>query len=172
MNELLDLYHARENSGRQVELHDLIQPTLEELAAGLGFERAFVALVDVQRKVVDAATGVDVPEEMLDHLLSPLMQSLRLGQSLRVEDTLRDPRIPTETREACLALGMLSFTALPLMPASAVLVVSKDHPASEAELDQLLPYTTQLTAAIVERIEARRLLESGEQHAIEKEWLW
>jgi signal transduction histidine kinase len=172
MSELLDLYHTRETSSRQAELHDLVHPTLEELAAGLGFERAFVALVDVERYLVDATAGFDVPEGLLDHLLGPLMQSLRLGQALQVDDTLRDPRIPSQMREECLALGMLSFTAVPLMPASAILVVSKDHPVSEEELNELVPYTTRLTAAIVERIEARRLFESGEQHAIEKEWLW
>jgi signal transduction histidine kinase len=172
MSELLDLYRARETSSRLAELHGLVHPTLEELAAELGFERAFVALVDVERNLVDAAVGVDMPEDLLDHLLGPLMQSLRLGQTLRVDDTLRDPRIPSQMREECLALGMLSFTALPLLPASAVLVVSKDHPVSEAELNELLPYTTRLTAAIVERIEARRLFESGERYAIEKEWLW
>jgi signal transduction histidine kinase len=172
MEDLLEIYDARETATRLSEFHDLIQPTLEEMAQGLSLARAFVALVDVERGFIADIAGVDVPEELLDHLPVPLTQVLRLGQPLRVDDTLRDPRIPREMREGCLVLGMLSFAAVPLLPASAVLVVSKDQPVSEAELNELLPYTGRLTAAIAERHVSRRLRESGELHAVEKEWLW
>src|SRR2546423_196245 len=48
----------------------------------------------------------------------------------------------------------------------------KEQPITEAEVNELLPFAGRLIAALAERGEAKRSRESGEQHAIEKEWLW
>src|SRR5438552_1053490 len=172
MSELLDLYQGRLAHSHLADLHDAVQPVLEELSQALGYATAFVALIDVEQEIVEGVAGVAAPEPLIDLLPLVLVQTLRLGKPLRVDDTMHDPRLGRELREECLSLGMLAFAAIPLLPASAVLVVSKNHPIGDSEVNELIPYTGQLATAVVERREVRRLQESGEQQAVEKEWLW
>lgn len=179
MNELLNLYQSSETARRLAELHELIEPTLEELTHNLGFERAFFVLVDELDRSIRGAVGVNVPEELIEELRlhsgdSPglLIQSFLSGRSLRVDDAVRDPRVPDGMRSLYSELGMLSFAVVPLIPASGVLVIGTGAPISEAEVNELLPYAGRLVATVVERAEVQRLRESGEQHAIEKEWLY
>ena len=179
MRDLLGLYASATVATRMAELHELVQPTLEELASALDYQRAFIVLLDEERGTLEEAVGVNVPDEVLDKIREradeapgPLVQAFQTGKPLHVDDALRDPRIPEARRPYYADAGLLSFAAIPLLPASAVLVLSKDHPITDAEMSELLPYAGRIVATIVERMEAKRSLASGEQHAIEKEWLW
>jgi signal transduction histidine kinase len=172
MSELLDLYQGHSSSVHFAELHEVVQPTLEQVTRALGYSVAFVALVDVEQEILEGVAGVAAPEALIDLLPGLLVQTLRLGKPLRVDDTLHDPRLGRDLREECLSLGMLAFAVIPLLPASAALVVSRNHPIEDADLNELIPFTGQLATAIAARREVRELRESGEQNAIEKEWLW
>lgn len=178
MSNLLPLYQSSEIDRRLVELHELVQPALEELARRLGYERAFVALVERDADVVLGVVGVNPPEGLPDTVgdvfaeQGPIIQAFRLGRTVRVDDTLRDPRLPEAERALYARHGMLAITAVPLLPASAVLAVSSATPISEADVNELLPYAGRIVATVAERVEATRERESGEQHAVEKEWLW
>ena len=178
MRDLLELYQNSETIHRLAELHQQVQPTLEELARTLGYQRAFVALVDPDLGAVQGTAGVNPPEDLLQ-LVSlagggegPILESLRLGRPVRVDDALRDARIPESERAYYARFGMLAFAAIPLLPASSVLVVSKNASISEADVNELLPFAGRLVAAVAEQGEAQRQQESGEQYAVESEWLW
>ena len=178
MRDLLDLFQQTEGEARLAELHELAQPILRELADTLGYQRAFVALVDPERRCLQGAVGINVPDELVEALRArvdepgPLVQAFLLGKPTRVDDALRDPRVPESLRPYYSALGMQAFAAIPLPPARGVLVVSNAQPISEAQVNELLPFAAKLVAAVAERGAAERQRESGEQHAIEKEWLW
>jgi signal transduction histidine kinase len=182
MRDLLELYQkSGATASRLGELHELVQPTLEELTDTLGYERAFVALVESGDEAVSGAVGVNVPEQMMDVLAmraraeeppGPLVHALHIGKPVRIDDVLRDSRVPDSMRAAYADCGLLAFAAIPLLPASGVLVVSKEQPITEAEVNELLPFAGRIIATLAERGEAKRSRESGEQHAVEKEWLW
>jgi signal transduction histidine kinase len=179
MRDLLEVYQSAPIGTRMAELHELAQPTLDELASVLGYERAFVVVLDEDRGTLEDAVGVNVPDEIrekirlrLDEEPGPLVQAFQSGKPLHVDDALRDPRIPEGRRPYYADAGLHAFAAIPLLPASAVLVVSKDQPIDDAEMSELLPYAGRIVATLVERLEAKRSHASGEQHAIEKEWLW
>jgi PAS domain S-box-containing protein len=179
MRDLLELYESAGLSSRAADLYEMVQPTLEELAETLGYERAFVVLVDEDHDRLEAAVGVNVPDDLLekigarqDESPGPFVQAFHSGKPLRIEDALRDSRIPEGRGSYYTDAGLLAFAVVPLGPASAVLVVAKDPPIPETQISELLPYAARLVATVAERGEASRSRASGEQHAVEKEWLW
>ncbi|MBI2911609.1 MAG: PAS domain S-box protein [Chloroflexi bacterium] len=175
MRDLLDLYETRKAAGHLAQLHELVQPTLEELARTLGYQRVLVAQIDGDRSIVVGAVGIDIHTNALagfeGPFAGPIGQSLRVGRPIRVDDALRDGRLYESSRAFYADAGMLSFAAIPLLPASSVLVVSGDRPVSEAEVNELLPYAGRLIATLSQGIETRRQQEIGEQSTVEKEWL-
>jgi signal transduction histidine kinase len=179
MNDLLTLYQSSEIAHRLAELHELVQPATEELTRTLGYDRAFFVLMDRQTAAIRGAVGVNVPEtlEAVPELWyeahgGPLAQSFQSGRPVRVDDAVRDPRVPESMRALYSTSGLLSFAAIPLVPASGVLVVAKDTPIGEDEIGEILPYAGRIVACVVERDEVRRLAQSGEEHAVQADWLW
>lgn len=179
MNDLLNLYRTSETAHRLAELHELIQPTLEELTERLAYERAFFVLMDRQTAAIRGAVGVNVPESLVtlpelwqDARGGPMAQAFQSGRPVRIDDAVRDPRVSEGARALYSAFGLLSFAAIPLVPASGVLVVAKEKPIAEHEIGDLLPYAGRIIACVVERDEVRRLTQTGEEHAIQADWLW
>lgn len=66
MPSLLELYQSVGTAGRLAEVHEAAQPVLEALTQTLGYERAFVALVDPELHTVQWVAGVNAPEDLLD----------------------------------------------------------------------------------------------------------
>src|SRR5262249_8679515 len=124
MRDLLELYQkSGATASRLGELHELVQPTLEELTDTLGYERAFVALVESGEEAGSAGVGVSVPEQMMDVLAmraraeeppGPLVHALHIGKPVRIDDVLRDSRVPDSMRAAYADCGLLAFAAIPL----------------------------------------------------------
>ncbi len=176
--DLFDIYRSSGTAARLAELHELVLPTLEMLAGALGYERAFVCLVDSEAGSVAGMVGVNPPDGLLENNVfdlsqhTPIVEALRSGRPLRVDDVMRDPRVPEAARPHYAGYGLIAFAAVPLPPASSVLVVSRERAIGEREVNALLPYAAQLVAAITERGEVRRLSESDEEHAVAEEWLW
>src|SRR5688500_15691803 len=139
MQDLLELYETRENAARLTELHELVAPVLEDLQQKLGYERAMVLLVDLEAGAVQGAVGINVPDDLADVLRlkddetsGPILEALTTGRPVRVDNALRDGRIIESNRAYYAFMGMLSFAVVPLLPASCVLVVSKDEAVTEA----------------------------------------
>ena len=179
IRNLLELYQSGETRKRLGELHDLVQPVVEEIAGTLGYSRAFVALADGEHGRILGAVGVNVPEPLIERLSEtstdppgPFIQALWDSRPLRVDDALRDPRIPEHTRPPYADLGLISFAVIPLVAASCVLVVSKEGPVTEADVNNLVVYAGRIMTSLAARMEAQRLWQSGEDHAIQEEWLW
>ena len=179
MQNLLENYETNPRADRLTELHGLVAPVLEDLQGKLGYERAIVLLVNPEQAMIQGAVGINVPEDLEealrlqeDDVPGPILQALVTGRPVRVDDALRDGRVVDSNRAFLAIMGMLSFAAIPLLPASCVLVVSKGVPITEAEINELLPYAGRIVVAVEGRNEARRVRQTSEQHAIEKEWLW
>jgi PAS domain S-box-containing protein len=179
MRNLLDLYQGGEIRKRLSDVHELVQPVVEEIAGTLGYNRAFVALADGEHGRILGAVGVNVPEALIERLSEvsteppgPFLQALYDSRPLRVDDALRDSRIPEFTRAPYAELDLISFAVIPLVAASCVLVVSKDRPVTEADVNNLVVYAGRIMTALAARMEAQRLWQSGEDHAIQEEWLW
>ena len=68
MRDLLGIYPSSDIDRRLAELEELLRETLQELTDALGYERAFVALLDRERGVIEGAVGINVPDELLEGL--------------------------------------------------------------------------------------------------------
>jgi signal transduction histidine kinase len=178
MRDLLELYQSKELVGRLAALDELVRPALTELTSTLGYERAFVVILDGERGHATGAVGVNVSDEVLDRLTfgigegGIIAQSLRAGRPVHVDDALRDPRLTEHERVHLADLGLVSFAVVPLLPASGALVVGKGGLVSEADINTLLPYAGRIVASVAQRTEAERQREYSEHGAIEQEWLW
>src|SRR5437764_459022 len=123
MRDLLELYETRGLAARLTELHELVVPTLDELASNLGYDRAFVVLIDGEHWLIEGAVGVNVPDELIGELRNPrseqrgpLREAFASGKPLRVDDALRDGRIGEADRVYYADCGMLAFAVVPLLP--------------------------------------------------------
>ena len=58
------------------------------------------------------------------------------------------------------------------VPAVGVVLLSKEEPISDADIERLMPFATSAGAALVAASDVERLKDSSEQHAVEKEWLF
>lgn len=172
MQSVFDLYRRPGTAKGFGELHELLQPVLEELGRALELGQAFVAPVDAERELLEGAIGAFVPDSLLDELPPLVIPALRQGKPVQIDDALRDSRFSAALREQCLELGLLSFAIIPLLPASAVLVVSKEQPIGNAEIGEIFPYASRLATMIAQRRAIRNVEEAGETNAVAKEWLW
>lgn len=175
-SDLFDIYRSTGTAARLAELHELVQPTLEMLAGALGYDRAFVCLIDGGS--ISGMVGVNPPDGLLETSAfdlpeqGPIVEALHGGRPLHVDDALRDPRVPEAARPHYAGYGLIAFAAVPLPPASSVLVVSRERPIAERDVNDLLPYAAQLVAGVTARGEVHRLSASDEEHAVAEEWLW
>src|SRR5438105_15342528 len=119
MRDLLDIYQNTETVARLAELDELVQPTLVEMAGTLGYDCAFIALVDEHAGRMQGAVGINPPDLYLDMAVSdgsepgPIVQSLRTGRPVRVDDALRDARVSEGVRPFHAASGLIAFAAVP-----------------------------------------------------------
>jgi signal transduction histidine kinase len=58
------------------------------------------------------------------------------------------------------------------VPAVGVVILSKDETISDADIERLMPFATQVGTALIRASDVERLQDSSEQHAVEKEWLY
>src|SRR6266542_806993 len=90
VRNLVEVYEARETTGRLADLHDLVDPTLHELRAALRYERVFIAVVDTERGGLQGLGGPDVTDELEEILCEPgrersvFEEALDTGRPLRV----------------------------------------------------------------------------------------
>src|SRR5437660_1208489 len=124
MRDLLELYQGSGSATRLAELHELVLPTLDELTAKKGYERALFIQVDTRRGRLESAVGPNLPDDLVELLNAgidekdPILESLRVARPLRVDDTLRDSRITDSTRATYGRFDMVAFAVVPLLPAS------------------------------------------------------
>lgn len=133
----------------------------------------------------------------LDEPENPLVKVFLQGTPVRVDAVAREPRL--DGIAALLEeMEIASFVAAPLRasarpsrsptqqeaaptlatgqvgeaPAVGVLLLSKDEPITDADIERLLPFATHAGTALVRASDAELFRGSSERYAIEKEWLW
>ncbi len=169
---------------RTPDARETLEPMLDDLARGLGYDRALVLAHDSESGMLRGLFGLNVRDEQARSLAvplsrqdDPLVATLRAGVPQLVDDVTIDERLDLAEREALLAMNMTRFVAasLPAVGAergSTVVILARDRPIGDVDLDRLLPYARQAGAALTREHDVERLRRASESHAIEKEWLW
>jgi signal transduction histidine kinase len=179
---------------RLVDPRQTIRPMLEGLCRALGYRRAIAALSDPDRGTLRGAVGLNVPDALVESIEIPLAEAecpmviaLTQGVAVRVADARAQSRLHRDVLGLLLEMEITSFAVVPLRggsdqfglatgqgcdtPSVGVVILSKDEPISEADVERLMPFAAQDGEALVRTSEGEPLRDSSEQHAVEKEWL-
>jgi PAS domain S-box-containing protein len=161
-----------------------LEPMLDDLARGLGYDRALILTLDAESTALAGMFGLNLRDDQARALVVPLSRSddpivlaLRAGVPQLVEDTASDERFDPAERELLLAMNVTRFvaTALPAagdVRSSAVVILARDREIRDVDIERLLPFTRQAGAALTREHDVELLRRASESHAIEKEWLW
>src|SRR5438093_7096265 len=176
-------------------LDDLMRALSFEKAVVLLYDEERAALVgSFGIGVSDAAArGLLVPIARSD---DPIASVLRTGVPQPVRDATRDERVPPDVREALLRMGIGPLVATPLRSAAertqagpeggrrrspgwetrgawaGVVLLSRISGVSRADVEALIPFARQAGETLSLQRDVELVRETGEAHAIEKEWLW
>jgi len=166
------------------DARETLEPMLDDLARGLGYDRALVLTHDVGSGMLRGLFGLNVRDEQarsisvpLSRSESPIVAALRSDIPQLVEDVATDPRLDPDNREVFLSMHMPHFVAASLQTAgveraTAVVIFGREKAIEPADLARLLPFTRQAGAALTREHNVELLRRASESHAIEKEWLW
>ncbi|HEX9495286.1 MAG TPA: ATP-binding protein [Candidatus Limnocylindria bacterium] len=158
-------------------------PVLDGLARAFGYERSLVALSDDRAHVLRGRFGRGIADQIaeafgvpLANVGDPLVVALTTGVPQRVDDVLSDERVTPASREILTELGFESFVVAPLRgsgkPPIGVVLLSKGAPATDADVQALVPFASQAGSILAQARDVAELRLGGEAHAVEKEWLW
>lgn len=159
------------------QVDDGVPLILDDLARTLGHEKAVVVLLDPSLQTIEDALGANIAPPLLEALRSqsaktPLLtEGLLLGRPVRVDDARTDRRISDVMRSFYVDAGMLAFVGVPLLPIPGMLLVSKEGPLTEADINDLFPYTSRLVMILQQRQEQQAWQQSHRQHATENDRL-
>jgi PAS domain S-box-containing protein len=175
--------HRESASGR--DPRETLEPMLDDLVRGLGYDKAVVLVYDEASASLRGLFGWNVTDDQARRLAvgvagsdNPLVVALRTGAPQRVD---RDDGVMLdENTGATLAdMGIGGFVAAPLRSASgrsdgprAVVLLARKEGVREADLERLLPFARQASAALSREQDVQVLRRASESHAVEKEWLW
>jgi nitrogen-specific signal transduction histidine kinase len=178
-----------------VDPRETLTPMLEGLSRALGYRRAVVTLYDPARGALRGTVGLNVPEAIgesievpLNDVENPLVIALREGVPQRVGDVRKETRLREHLQSLLLEMEISSFVVVPLqstseqfglaswqgrdVPAVGVVILSKEEPISEVDVERLMPFATTAGTALVRASDVERFKDSSEQHAVQKEWLF
>ena len=158
-----------------------LAPLLDDMARSFGSERALVALVDSERRILRGAFGLNLPASLAEALViplsergDPLVTALRTALPQHVLDCATDPRLEAHTREVLRELGFEQFVVTPIhsdIDSIGVIVLARSTPFSESDVSALIPFAGRAGAEL-QRVRDVELRDSSETAAVEKEWLW
>jgi len=166
------------------EARETLEPMLDDLARGLGYDRAFVLAHDAESGTLRGLFGLNVRDEEVRALIvsvsrtaDPFVVALRTGAPQLIDDVTADERLDLGERQVLLSMKVTRFVATSLPGvgterASAVVVLARDREISETDLDRLMPFARQAGAALTREYDVELLRRASESHAVEKEWLW
>ncbi len=166
------------------DARETLEPMLDDLARGLGYDRALVLAHDEPTASLRGLFGMNLRDDQAQQLVVPLSNghdpmvvALRTGAPQRVDDVASDERLDEQERALLGAMKLSSFVAAALPGTgedrpSAVVVLARDRGITSEDLDRLLPFARQAGAIMTREHDAELLRRASESHAIEKEWLW
>src|SRR5213594_3019195 len=168
----------------------------------LSFEKALVLPYDEERAALVGSFGVGVSDAAVRELVVPIARGddpiasvLRTGLPQRVRDATTDERLRPEVRDALARMGVGPLVATPLRSAAeptqggaegqrlgaawasrgewaGVVLLSRVSGVSQADVEALVPFARQAGETLSLQRDVELVRETGEAHAIEKEWLW
>ncbi|TME42729.1 MAG: PAS domain S-box protein [Chloroflexi bacterium] len=177
-----DVMERREQAAP--DARETLEPMLDDLARGLGYDRALVLAPEADRQSLRGLFGLNIRDEIVRSMSvplarqnDPLVAALRSGIPQLVADVATDDRLTEDERHALLAMNVLRFVAASIPSdgserSSAVVVLGRDRDIGSADVERLLPLARQAGAALTREHDVELLRRASESHAIEKEWLW
>jgi PAS domain S-box-containing protein len=180
---------------------ETLEPLLDDLLRGLGFEKALVLIFDEARSALVGAFGIGVPDAAVREVVVPLVNAddpivavLRNGFPQRLRDARVDERLDRSVRELFTRLELGPLVVAPLRSTAerstsgdgkgpspgweargewaGVVVLSRATGVTQADVEALVPFARQAGETLSLQRDVELLREASEAHAIEKEWLW
>lgn len=182
MRDVVD-HQAEPTTGR--DPRETLEPMLDDLVRGLGYDKAVVLVYDEPSASLRGLFGWNVTDDQARRLTvgvagsdNPLVVALRTGAPQRVD--LNDGVKLDENIGAALAeMDIGGFVAAPLRSAAggrhgprAVVLLSRKEGSRDGDLERLVPFARQASAALMREQDVQVLRQASESHAVEKEWLW
>src|SRR5712692_6120760 len=180
-----DLVEPQRESASGRDPRETLEPMLDDLVRGLGYDKAVVLVYDEASASLRGLFGWNVTDDQARRLRvgvagsdNPLVVALRTGAPQRVD--LADGATLDDNTGATLAdMGIGGFVAAPLRSASgrsdgprAVVLLSQKGGVGDVDLERLVPFARQASAALMREQDVQVLRRASESHAVEKEWLW
>lgn len=164
---------------------ETLEPMLDDLVRGLGYDKAVVLVYDEPSASLRGLFGWNVTDDQARRLAigvagsdNPLVVALRSGAPQRV-DLSDGVKLDENTGTALAEMGIGGFVAAPLRSATgrsdgprAVVLLSRKEGVREGDLERLVPFARQASAALMREQDVQVLRQASESHAVEKEWLW
>src|SRR5687768_5780703 len=181
MSSLLELLERSPARRGSAEMPAALAPVLEDMARSFGSDRALVALIEGERKVLRGAFGLNLPPSLV-HALEvpladrgdPLVTALRTGLPQHIVSAAADQRLGTHTREILIELGFEQFVVTPIHSETdsvGVILLARTEPFTESDVNALIPLASRAGAEL-QRARDVDLRGTSETAAVEKEWLW
>jgi PAS domain S-box-containing protein len=180
-----DLAEQQRETATGRDPRETLEPMLDDIVRGLGYDKAVVLVYDESIASLRGLFGWNVTDEQARRLVvgvagsdDPLVVALRTGAPQRVDPI--DGVTPDPNVAATLAdMGIGGFVAAPLRSATgrsdgprAVVLLSRKEGIRDADLERLVPFARQASAALTREQDVQVLRRASESHAVEKEWLW
>ncbi|HEV8229396.1 MAG TPA: ATP-binding protein [Candidatus Limnocylindria bacterium] len=164
---------------------ETLEPMLDDLVRGLGYDKAVVLVYDEPSASLRGLFGWNVTDDQARRLSvgvagsdNPLVVAMRTGAPQRV-DPEDGTAVDENTAAALGTMGIGGFVAAPLRSATgrsdgprAVVLLARKDGVRDADLERLVPFARQASAALTREQDVQLLRRTSESHAIEKEWLW
>ena len=180
-----DLAEQQRETATGRDPRETLEPMLDDIVRGLGYDKAVVLVYDESIASLRGLFGWNVTDDQARRLVigvagsdDPLVVALRTGAPQRVDPI--DGVTPDPAIAAALAdMGIGGFVAAPLRSATgrsdgprAVVLLSRKDGIRDADLERLVPFARQASAALTREQDVQVLRRASESHAVEKEWLW
>ena len=180
-----DLVERQREQATGRDPRETLEPMLDDLVRGLGYDKAVVLVYDESTASLRGLFGWNVTDDQAKRLAvgvagsdNPLVVALRTGAPQRV-DLDDGATLDVNTGATLAEMGIGSFVAAPLRSATgrsdgprAVVLLARKDGIRAADLERLVPFARQASAALTREQDVQLLQRASESHAVEKEWLW
>ncbi|MDE3112861.1 MAG: GAF domain-containing protein [Chloroflexota bacterium] len=156
---------------------------LDDLARAFGCDRGFIGVYDEQRRSLHGVSGHGLRPELVDSMdirleggAALIEEALSTGRPQRVDDIVHDTRLAEPVRQLFLEAGFQRTVLIPVAGPGGgpvgIVALSRRAPFSDREVQGLVAVTNRARDVLASVRDAAEMRDTGEAHAVEKEWLW